>query len=66
MSDFEIHNPKELLTSLRWRSDMIITDHFGERVWLTNCPGGITDCCLASDPCDYHARITHQGTGERQ
>ena len=55
--------PKEaalLLDSLRWREDMLITNHFGERVWLgvaTDEQGrriGITDCCFESEPCEHH------------
>lgn len=51
----------KLLDSLRWREDMIITNHEGERVWLKahydeqGKRNGITDCCLADDPCDRHA-----------
>ena len=55
----EIWEPKDLLASLRWRADQIIINHFGERVWLRECEGGITDCCLAAEPCDYHAKLTH-------
>lgn len=50
----------ELLASLRWHEDMVVTNYEGERVWLAPCfdkegkRHGITDCCLESDPCDYH------------
>lgn len=50
----------ELLESMRWKEDMVITNHEGERVWLKPCLNnageriGITDCCLADDPCDWH------------
>jgi hypothetical protein len=52
-----------LLDSLRWEADMVITNHEGERVWLTECHNesgvqiGITDCCFAADPCDYHGAL---------
>jgi|GEM_PF-5449322 len=53
---------RELLSGLRWREDMIVTNHEGERVWLKPCVVqgkrlGITDCCLADDPCDYHKAL---------
>lgn len=53
---------KELLESLRWKADMLITNYENERVWLTEkyIDGkriGITDCCLESNPCDYHGNL---------
>jgi hypothetical protein len=51
---------RSTLESLRWKEDMLVTNHFGERVFLTaayNDDGeriGITDCCLAEAPCDKH------------
>ncbi len=55
------YKPEELLDALRseQRADVIWTNYEGERVWLTKCPGGITDCCLASEPCPDHAKLTH-------
>lgn len=53
-------NPKDMLDALRWREDTVITNHEGERVWLKPCINsdgkriGITDCCPADDPCEYH------------
>lgn len=61
----EIISPQDLLNELRWDADRIVVNHFGERVWLKKIVGGITDCCLASDPCEYHARLTHQATSGR-
>lgn len=63
-------DPHEELKSLRWREDMIVTNDFGERVWLKPLlvneryeedPNGrrigITDCCFADDPCLRHAAL---------
>jgi len=65
MTEPEIISPEDLLTELRWDVDRIITNPFGERVWLKKIVGGLTDCCPANDPCEYHARLTHQATPER-
>jgi hypothetical protein len=62
----EIVDAAELLKSLRWGPDQVVLNPFGERVWLKSCPGGITDCCPADDPCEYHARLTHAAPGGRQ
>lgn len=48
------------LRELRWRPDQVVTNHFGQRVWLRErFQGeqqiGITDCCFADDPCEWHA-----------
>jgi hypothetical protein len=67
MTDAQNANPsgaqreatQDLLDGLRWRADQIITNYFGERIWLRQIEGGITDCCLADEPCDYHAGFTH-------
>lgn len=54
---------RKLLNSLRWKEDMVITNHEGERVWLTPCfdkdgkRTGIWDCCPEADPCDYHRAL---------
>lgn len=53
----------EILESLRWKEDMIVINDFGERVWLKPCYNkhnkriGITDCCFANDPCNWHKKI---------
>lgn len=53
-------DPKSILSDLRWSADRIVTNPFGDRVWLKQRDGGgITDCCHESEPCDYHARLTH-------
>ena len=49
-----VGKPQDILDALRWRADMIITNYEGERVWLKQIKGGITDCCLASAPCQRH------------
>jgi hypothetical protein len=56
---------QEFLSEARWTADRVVTNHFGERVWLTHCEGGITDCCRESAPCEYHARLTHAAPGAR-
>ncbi len=51
---------EKVLTNLRWKEDMLITNHFGERVWLGPCYNtkgkriGITDCCFEDNPCSKH------------
>ena len=62
----QIENAAELLAELRWSADTIVTNDFGERVWLRKCEHGITDCCLASEPCDEHALLTHQAPKAKQ
>lgn len=59
-------SPAALLDALRWDVDQCIVNPFGERVWLKACLDadgkriGITDCCLASDPCSHH-RMSEEG-----
>lgn len=50
---------EEILKAMRWKADMVITNPFGERVWLKRRfnPNGLTDCCLESDPCAHHAAL---------
>ena len=55
----EIVKPDALLDALRWKADQIITNHFGERVWLKQSPHGLTDCCPVDAPCDHHVKLTH-------
>lgn len=55
-----------LLSELRWTADRIITNYEGERVWLKKIPEGLTDCCFASEPCEFHARLTHAASGTKQ
>ena len=63
---YEIVGAEELLKSLRWAEDMVVVSpDTGERVWLKRCKwpdgrAGVTDCCGAHEPCEYHARLTHQ------
>lgn len=66
-------NPTELLKELREATapDRIFVNDFGDRVWLKKCELdgkviGTTDCCLASEPCDYHASLTHQAPATKQ
>lgn len=54
-----MEDAKSVLDDLRWTADRVITNHSGERVWLRQIEDGITDCCPAGCPCDYHARLTH-------
>lgn len=57
---------QDLLDSLRWKADQIITNHFGERVWLKQIEHGLADCCFADDPCEHHARLTHPAPAKAQ
>lgn len=51
-------DPTELLSSLRWKADMrVISPDHGEAIYLKDCHGGVTECCLASDPCTWHSPI---------
>lgn len=59
-------DPKELLASLRWDVDSLITNHFDERVWLKammvdGVRVGITDCCFEDEPCEHHAKLATRG-----
>lgn len=51
---------ESVLRSLRWKEDTLVTNDFGERVWLKPLLNeqesqiGITDCCEESDPCSRH------------
>lgn len=60
---------RALLDALRWDVDQCVVNPFGERVWLKACHDasgrriGITDCCLASEPCERH-RMTTELRGE--
>jgi len=54
-------NPAHELASLCWDADSLVTNPFGERVWLKSLYEngrriGITDCCHEDDPCTYHRR----------
>lgn len=61
-------NAREILDDLRWTADRIVVNPFGERVWLRERDDrlGITDCCPADEPCDYHAKLTNQAQGAKQ
>jgi hypothetical protein len=55
-------DPHELLKSLRWDVDDLVTNSFSERVWLKACIVngvriGITDCCFEDEPCDHHKQV---------
>jgi hypothetical protein len=57
----------ELLESLRWQEDMLITNSDGERVWLkplydrtTGKRLGITDCCPENAPCERHQKMVQK------
>jgi len=54
---------RRLLSSLRWREDMIVVTPFDQVMWLGPCYDrggkriGITECCFVTDPCDKHRSI---------
>jgi hypothetical protein len=63
-------NAEAIRQSLSWRADMLVTNDFGERVWLKPLlvneryeedPNGrrigITDCCFEDVPCEHHAAL---------
>ena len=63
MSEVDV---EELLRQLRWKEDMLITNDFGELVWLKPLfvDGkriGITDCCFEEEPCEWHAVFRDKG-----
>lgn len=69
----EKNEAKEILASMRWDVDQVITNPFGERVWLkalldeNGKRQGITDCCPEDHPCEWHAGIAKQRRkGEKQ
>ena len=49
-----------------WDVDQVVTNHFGERVWLgprLDAEGkrvGITNCCLVDEPCAHHTAWKEQ------
>ena len=51
---------EKIIDFLQWKEDMLVTNDFGERVWLGPCYDedgkriGITDCCFEDDPCPHH------------
>lgn len=55
-----------LLSALRWKENMVVTNDFDERVWLRPLLDkerkriGITDCCFESDPCERHLRMSKE------
>lgn len=58
--DFVVLDAEKTLYNLRWRENMVIVNYFGETVWLkplivNGKRIGITDCCLAENPCIRHA-----------
>lgn len=63
---------KEILNGLRWKADMLVTNHDGVRVWLkpyvdreTGKRIGITDCCFEREPCPRHLAIQDWNRGCR-
>lgn len=69
----EVVSVTELLQALRDETapDRKFTTPHGDYVWLKKCEVngkilGVTDCCFVSDPCDYHARLTHQAPAATQ
>ncbi len=62
-------DPAALLAALRWREDMVVTNHDGDRVWLRASfiageRDGVTDCCPESSPCAWHGAITGATTAQ--
>lgn len=62
-------NAEALLGSLRWKADTLVTNYFGEVVWLKPCylngkRIGITDCCFVDDPCERHKDFSHSPESE--
>jgi hypothetical protein len=59
-----------LQRSLRWQADDLVTNDFGERVWLKEAFDenarriGITDCCFADDACMWHRAVVKSRTPE--
>lgn len=58
---------KHLLNVLRWDVDqVVVSSTFSELVWLKACVDesgeriGITDCCFANDPCEYHKTFSQK------
>ena len=52
------------IDALRWSEDMCVCNSFGEYVWLKplyreGTRIGITECCFAESPCEYHATIAN-------
>jgi hypothetical protein len=51
---------KDVIRAMRWKAGDLVENPFGDHVWLKDCLDeegrkiGITDCCLANDPCDVH------------
>lgn len=61
----EVLSLSSLLAGLRWDVDSLITNYEGKRVWLKACTVagvrvGITDCCLAENPCSYHEALSEK------
>lgn len=61
----QLRAPEELLSELRWGADMVVPCPFsGDPVWLKEffVEGkrvGITECCFADAPCDWHAALAN-------
>ncbi len=66
MAEFDPAAASELLVSLRWSADQLITNHLGERWWLKQIAGGITECCPGDAPCVRHKALSESGSGGRE
>jgi len=56
---------EELLNDLRWHEDQLVTNHFGDRVWLKPLIQdgkrlGITECCYEEAPCERHTQTVNE------
>jgi hypothetical protein len=52
-------DPYSILESLRYAVNMKVfsPDEPGVLIWLKKIEEGITHCCYADDPCEYHKQI---------
>jgi hypothetical protein len=55
--------PEEILKSLRMDANQKFFNHF-DWVWLKKIKGGVSDCCLVADPCDWHAGVARVNSSE--
>jgi hypothetical protein len=59
--DTRAEEMNQVMDTVSWGVDMVITNDAGDRVWLReffDAHGqqvGITDCCLETSPCEWHS-----------
>lgn len=66
MAELDPAAASDLLVSLRWSADRLITNHLGERWWLKQIADGITECCPWDAPCSRHETPSEGETGGRE